>query len=619
VSLLQLADCTVKFKQNGEDMTKRPDRLWLPLTLLVAASFAVRVAALAYWGTGAIESEGAEYARIAENLRNGMGYVGLVTPGAQLNFNPLFPLLIAGTSFFTHNYEWAGRLVALIMGALLPLPVFGIASRLFSRRVGFIAAILTVPHALLVNLSFTVFSEGPYTTAFLSAAYLVLLALRHPSTRLWSLVGAAFGLTWLLRAEASAAFAIALLFALTATEGDRTLKCKRAVAAAVVFLALALPEVIFVYKCTGKVRLEGKSTIFFYTGKRILAAERNPGTDYESPGGQHEVPSSAPNAESGQRWEDKWAFYGIDSHLKGMGFPMRPHPEVIRATQLTLKDLFLLLSRGVRQNAPVLFYRLSSDWLGAPLLPALALLGAFRRPWRGPQASGRLFILLVGAAPLIGTFFAFWSEARYYFVLVPLLCIWAANGLFEIALWTRASSATAGWRMLSHPTVSQCVVPGLIGLVMIISPIKGVRRLYLFTDSAPSTRVDKEVGLWVGRQQNHPVKIMDVSIPLAYHAGAQFTYFPYCTGDLALRYLDAAHVDYVILRRSERFTQYYEDWLEHGIPDRRAELVQLPSITGVDKFTLYRWHWGEYVHTSRPMPVQARVAPQQWPPNVTVP
>ena len=96
-------------------------------------------------------------------------------------------------------------------------------------------------------------------------------------------------------------------------------------------------------------------------------------------------------------------------------------------------------------------------------------------------------------------------------------------------------------------------------------------------------------------------------------------YFPYCTGELALRYLDATRVDYVILRRSEKFTQYYEDWLEHGIPDRRAELVQLPSIAGVDRFTVYRWHWGEYVHTSHPAPVQARVDANNGPPSVTVP
>src|SRR5262249_3705454 len=139
-----LAVSAVKAEHGAKDVNRRPYRFWLSLIFLLAASFAIRLAGLAYWGTGAIESEGAEYARIAENLRNGVGYVGLVTPGPQLNFNPLFPLLIAGTSFLTHNYEWAGRLVALVMGALLPLPVFGIASRLFSRQAGYIAAAIAL-------------------------------------------------------------------------------------------------------------------------------------------------------------------------------------------------------------------------------------------------------------------------------------------------------------------------------------------------------------------------------------------------------------------------------------------------------------------------------------------
>ena len=603
---LDLVDRSVKRKQVAKNRNDRPRRLCMLLTLLVAASFVVRVVAWAHWQTGAIESEGAEYARIAENLRNGAGYVGIVTPGAQLNFNPLFPLLIAGTSFVTHNYELAGRLVALVMGALLPLPVFGIASRLFSRRVGFIAAGLTLLHPLLVNLSFAVYSEGPYITLFLAAVYLVIVALDHPSIRLWLLVGGAFGLAWLIRAEASAAFAIAVLFALTGTEGSRTVRCRRAAAAIVVFLALALPEVIFIYRSTGKVNLESKSAIFFYTGKRILAAERNPEVDYESPGGQHEVPSSAPNIESWQRWEEKWAFYGIDSHLKGMGFPMRPHAEVVRETQLKFKDLFLLIERGVRQNTQILFQRLSSDWLGAPLLPALAFLGAFRRPWVGQQAASRLFVMLVAAAPVAATFFALWSETRYYFIFVPLLSIWAANGLFEVGLWTKSSSAAAGWRLIASPLTSRCIIPGLIGLVMIISPVKKVRRLESFEEGAPSTRVEKEVGLWMKRQQDHPVKIIDLSIPLAFHTGAQFTYFPYCTGELALRYLDLAQVDYVVLRRGEKFTHYYEEWLTHGIPDARAELLQLSSVAGGENFVVYRWHRGESADSWRSVPRQTQ-------------
>jgi len=92
---------------------------------------------------------------------------------------------------------------------------------------------------------------------------------------------------------------------------------------------------------------------------------------------------------------------------------------------------------------------------------------------------------------------------------------------------------------------------------------------------------------------------MDLSIPLAYHAGAQFAYFPYCTGELALRYLDAVQVDYIILRRGERFTRYYEDWVTHGIPDHRAELQQVSSVPGSDKFVVFRWHRGEHADTSR--------------------
>src|SRR5215468_5508572 len=86
----------------------------LVITLIAVVSFAVRIAALRYWGTGAIESEGAEYARLAQNLQRGVGYVGIATPGHQLIFPPLFPLLIRGASLITHDYVRAGRLVSLL-------------------------------------------------------------------------------------------------------------------------------------------------------------------------------------------------------------------------------------------------------------------------------------------------------------------------------------------------------------------------------------------------------------------------------------------------------------------------------------------------------------------------
>jgi len=227
-------------------------------------------------------------------------------------------------------------------------------------------------------------------------------------------------------------------------------------------------------------------------------------------------------------------------------------------------------------------------------LPALALLGAFRRPWRGPRALTRLFIVLVASAPVVATFLVLWGDERYYFIFVPLLCIWAANGLFEFGVWIKTSAAAAGWNLVAHPAVSQWILPALLGLAMVVLPVRQVTTLYEFSDSAPPSRVDKEVGLWIKGQQDWPVRIMDLTLPLSYHANAQqHVYFPYCTGDLALRYLDAAQVDYVVLRRGEKFTHYYEDWLTRGIPDQRAELLRLTSVAGEEKFVIYRWHRSE--------------------------
>lgn len=569
---------------DAKAVSGQPSRLWALLCLIVLAAFAVRVAAVLHWPPGTIESEGAEYTRIAENLRNGMGYTGIVSPGPQLVFPPLFPFLIAAASLVTHNFEWAGRLVSLVMGALLPLPVFGIASRLFGRRVGIVAAILTVFHPLLVNLSFSVLSEAPYTTLFLAAVYATVRALDRPSIRAWSLVGGIIGLAYLTRQEAVAVLFIAVLFALTTTEGAFTARSKRAAAAIGVFLVLALPQILFLYKATGKVRLDDKSAQFYALGSRILEADGS--LPYH---GQSDEPSSAPSVESWEPWQTKWAFYAIDNQLQRTGAAMLSHTEVVQDTQIRFKVLLELVKKGVRGNAPMFVQTLSERWLGGPFLPALALLGIFCQPWRQPQASRRLFVLVIAAAPLMATFTALWSQSRYYFVLVPLLIIWASNGLVEVGQWTAATSSALGWRALATPLASQYMIPGLIGLALIVYPTKAVRQNYIFADAGAPTHIEKEVGLWIGHQQDSSVRIMDLSIVPAYYANAQWVHFPYCSGDLALRFLDAAHVDYIVLRRSDTFTRYYQDWMNRGILDPRAERLRLQPDTDAE-FIVYRWH-----------------------------
>jgi 4-amino-4-deoxy-L-arabinose transferase-like glycosyltransferase len=547
--------------------------------MVVVASFAVRLAAWSFWGTGAIESEGANYARLAENLRNGVGYFGLNTPGKDLIFAPLYPLLISFASLLTSSYEQAGRLVSLFLGALLPIPVFGIACLLFNRWTAFIAAALVVLNPLLVNLSFSVLSEGPYITVLLSAVWVALLAFSRPSISMWCLAGGAFGFAYLIRQEALAALLVALVFGLFATPGSLLSRSRRVFTAMVVFLMIIAPEVIFFYRSTGKLRLEGKSTVFFALSQSILAEQANLHTD-------------APSLEA----RTKAAFlaeYAIDPNLRGIGTAIRPNAEVIQETHITLSALARIVATATRQNMPVFFQQVSSRWFGSPLLPALALLGAVRQAWPRSSLTGRLFVIFVPMTAVLSTLFALWTDTRFYFVLVPFLLIWAADGLVALSSWAAASLAEMGWPLLMRRTLG-IVFSALVGLAAVIYPIKGVRSVWEFVQGSPLTQIVKDVGLWVGQQQAHQVRIMDLSTPLAFHAGATYLHYPYCSGDQAIRFLDAASVDYVILRQGELTygddTPYYEDWLKGGIPDPRAQLVFTSSGVHAGELRVFQWN-----------------------------
>src|SRR5882672_5255033 len=97
----------------------------------VAACFVIalvlRILWICYWPLS-IESEGVYYARIAENLLAGRGYVGIREAGKQLLYPPLYPGLIACVTSFVHNSELSGRIVSALCGSLWIIPLMYIAN-----------------------------------------------------------------------------------------------------------------------------------------------------------------------------------------------------------------------------------------------------------------------------------------------------------------------------------------------------------------------------------------------------------------------------------------------------------------------------------------------------------
>jgi 4-amino-4-deoxy-L-arabinose transferase-like glycosyltransferase len=125
------------------------------LLLIFLAALSIRAVCCVLF-SGEIDAEGAEYARIAQNLLAGKGYVGIGMAGTQLFFPPLYPFLIAGVTVITGDAEISARIINIVMGALLACPVYLIGRRMFDESKGLGAAALVAFHPYLVWLSTTV-------------------------------------------------------------------------------------------------------------------------------------------------------------------------------------------------------------------------------------------------------------------------------------------------------------------------------------------------------------------------------------------------------------------------------------------------------------------------------
>src|SRR5207249_12131236 len=135
---------------------------------------------------------------------------------------------------------------------------------------------------------------------------------------------------------------------------------KWAVTAIAMFLALASPEIIFIYHTTGKLRLEAKSGINLPFAVRIL---------------NREASLRGSNVASDSSYDEavKWGSSAINDRLERIGVWLLPEVEIMRE-KVTLKDLSRVVAKAVRQNTPLFIQNRSSRWLGAPLLPSVALL-----------------------------------------------------------------------------------------------------------------------------------------------------------------------------------------------------------------------------------------------------
>jgi len=356
------------------------------LILIFVVALVIRLIFLGFHGV--IEEDGVGLASIGKNLISGMGYLG-IEGDVALVYSPLYPLLIGLISFIVKNVEISGRLISVLFGSLLIIPVYFIGKKVYDKKVGLIAGLLVSLYPVLVYLSDIVYAESLYFFLFFFGVYFALESLDGKKWLNYILTGVFFGISYWVKPEVVIGVLIFFIFSLVKNKKEVLLKSLVFLLIVVLFVA---PYIGFLYLETGRVLSNGKSSLTFLLNGKEVGSE-----DYEKE--FFELEDGKLKRDVLRKEEGSFVSYVLKE-----GF-----------LENYFKNLFKELFK-VRSIFPLVFLIIS-------------ILGFLRNVgWENK------FLLLLFLYPLLFfPMFVVW--VRYLSLVVPFLLIWMSKGIFEFKKW----------------------------------------------------------------------------------------------------------------------------------------------------------------------------------------
>jgi hypothetical protein len=325
---------------------------------------------------------------------------------------------------------------------------------------------------------------------------------------------------------------------------------------------MASPYVIFLYRHTRHIRLEGKWNINYTMANRILSGMNL----YE-------------------------AAYGLSSDAKVAGpllAPFRFASSTPYAHGLT--DKVRTLWGMAQLNHHAVTGSLLDHALGSPLVLALVPIGLFRRPWTRRRLFHEAIFICIALSVLFLWLTSSSAEFRYVFPLVPLGAIWVAKCAQEMGLWSRSIifSLRLGFRNTARRTamVVECVLLLLSSAIA----LRSTQTDWLFRIEQRENLDIKQASLWLLNYAPGPKRILCHATVPTYYAQGTLIGLPYAESAQALRYIDFENPDFILLDAQyvEHFPEAAE-WMKNHIPDERAHLIYEMGADPGRKIQIYQW------------------------------
>lgn len=591
------------------------NREWLWVGLLVALAFLVRLALVLFvervvWGDEPF------YLWLGRNWFEGRGYS--FTGYSDVHHTPGYPFLSAVFYLITGNLETASDICYVLFGTALMLPLYGLARRIYSREVGYIALLLAAVFPALTGtiLFWGTMTEPPYYFFTYGAMFALLAGMERRRAWVVFLAGLAAGAAYIVRPEGIAYFAILLFYLvvirlfehgwrrrengrvgnpplqardecvgnvgqggkspLQARDGNPPLRMRRiaweVLCLVVGFALIFMPYMVYVRLETGAWMISEKAGVTFVTSWRLA-------------------------------YGDTVAFdkatWGLDSTGLEVFFFSREsyHVSMVEAILQAPGEF----ARLVYQNILAFLSQAFSPRMFPYFFLPLVGLGLFGEAWNRTRAK-REFLLLLSLLPVMA-FLVFFIQERYIAALLPTLILWLAAGLVKLGEWVAGTARLLSARREAAspaPTVAPLGqgsdawrrwgtwLPTLLIAAMLVVALPCVMNN---TARGSFRFAHKTVGLWMkdNLATTRDTVIMARYPAIAFYADAQWEPTPNATWPEVLRYARHVGADYFVLdgREVEKLRPQLAFLMDEAQIPPELELVHVDRSEG-ETLMVYR-------------------------------
>jgi hypothetical protein len=211
----------------------------------------------------------------------------------------------------------------------------------------------------------------------------------------------------------------------------------------------------------------------------------------------------------------------------------------------------------------------------------------FRTVWDRRRLVEEGILLLAGFMMVLALLpvTAFWP--RYFHSFVALLILWGGKGADELYHWSHDTVASILQKDV--PKRVGLTVQGIAIFLVFALSLRGVLGENEFRESMHTDR--KTAGVWLAQHSPGPKWVMDTSLIPAYYAGGNLMYLPFCSSDVAVRYIVKKRPNFIVLLEYPKNSlPYLAQWFDQGIPDKRAELIYDRGNRDHERIKIYHWN-----------------------------